>query len=346
MFAQLPKQFDYATKTVFGKEIKILQNCCTKPTLMSCGGGGGCGGGSGTSNPCGGGYSGGCGGGSGYGNTIIRPGDFAKDALKKLKKKKKIRKSMQSCGSTMFLNVTNECNLGCYFCIADRDKQMISDFGKLDSSLSELISQGVIDKVVLTGGEPLMHPKFSTFLNMLDEFPLQHYSLNTNGTLLPYHLDAINASELKHINISMHHFTDAVNRKIMGRGCLQLATIPKLRKEISANIEIRLAATITQHLHTEEDILAYTKMAKSLGIDSVIFRNEYKGFDRHLTAFQRIWGDMFTADICNCAVKIINGVRADYRESNVRLKQAICEAGLYFRDFIYQANDTLGGSWE
>lgn len=253
-----------------------------------------------------------------------------------------------SCCKSLFLHVNNYCNANCYFCCANltkKDNREITDFPKLQRVIVELIKNNVISKIVLTGGEPLMHPNFTEFLDLLDRHELKYYSLNTNGILLPNFIQEINNSKLKHINISMHHYTDTINQKIMKK-CLQYNDIKQLRKKISENIEIRLACTITKHLYTEADIEKYINKAKSIGVNNVIFRNEYSGFDKYLAAFQKIWGNLFTADICNCGYKLINGVNAEYRESDVRLKEKICKANLYIRDFIYKDDDVLGGSWE
>lgn len=251
------------------------------------------------------------------------------------------------CCNSMFIHVNNYCNANCYFCIADKDgvRSEISDFEKLERTIEELIDHNVISKVALTGGEPTMHPRFDEFLQMLDRKDLMWYSLNTNGILLDRHIESINSSRLKHINISLHHFTDEMNKKIM-RNCLSFDEVRELRRKISSNKDIRLACTITEDCYTEKDIMAYIEKAKSIGIDNVIFRNEYRGFNLRLDAFRKIWGNLFSADICNCGYKLINGVNAEFRHSNIKLKQAICDANLYFRDFIYKDDDMLSGSWE
>jgi MoaA/NifB/PqqE/SkfB family radical SAM enzyme len=250
----------------------------------------------------------------------------------------------ESCCKSLFLNVTNVCNANCYFCIADKGKREISNFEKLEHVITELVNNKVISKVVLTGGEPTLHSRFTYFLTLLDKFELMYYSLNTNGILLHKFKDEITNSKLKHINISMHHYDESINKRIMGN-CLTFSQIEKLRKEFPNNIEFRLACTITKDLYTEEDILTYINKTKSIGIDNVIFRNEYKGFDKYLTEFKKIWGNLFSADICNCGYKLINGVNSEYRESNVRLKEDICQKDLYYRDFIYKDDDMLSGSW-
>jgi len=282
-------KFDYAIKRLFGKDVKIIQNCCNRTDMSCCGGGGGC------------------------------------------------------CKS-LFLNVTNLCNANCYFCIAPKGRREISDFKKLEHVINELVSSKTISKVVLTGGEPLLHSKFVDFLTLLDKFELQYYSLNTNGTLLEKFADEIINSNLKHINISIHHYDDEINKEIMGN-CLTYSQIENLRTILPSKIDIRLACTITKYLHKEQDIMSYINKAKSIGVNNVIFRNEYKGFDKYLTDFKNIWGKLYRADICNCGYKLINGVNSEYRESNIKLKQSICDKNLYIRDFIYNDDDMLGGSW-
>lgn len=250
-----------------------------------------------------------------------------------------------SCCKSMFLHITNRCNANCFFCVAEnKQDREIQDFAKLKETITFLVAEKLISKVVLTGGEPLMHSQFTRFLDLLDEFDLRYYSLNTNGTLLNDYLEKINASKLKHINISMHHHTDEVNEQIM-RTCLSFQEVQELREKLSSDIEVRLACTITKYLHTKEDIMAYINKAKSIGVNNVIFRNEYKGMNKYLTAFQKMWGKLFTADICNCGVKVIEGVNAEYRESDTNLKESICQANLYIRDFIYKDDDFLSGSW-
>lgn len=249
------------------------------------------------------------------------------------------------CCSSLFISTNSYCNASCYFCIEEKGSSEIRDLDKLHSVIKELVNKEVISKAVLTGGEPLMHPRFADFLTMLDGLDLEWYSLNTNGTLLSKYIPEINNSKLKHINVSLHHFDDAKNKKIMGN-CVTFTELADLRKKLSNNIEMRAACTITKDCHTELDIMTYISRVKKCGVDNVIFRNEYRGFNKHLTAFKKIWKDLWTADICNCGRKLINGVNAEYRESNIRLKQRICDANAYFRDFIYKDDDMLSGSWE
>ena len=261
------------------------------------------------------------------------------------------REDMSCCGGgggcckSLFLHTNNYCNSNCFFCIAEKGDREISDFKKLEKVITELVSKDVISKIVLTGGEPTMHPRFLDFLTLLDKYDIRYYSLNTNGILLFYkYLDQVKASKLKYINISMHHYDDFVNRKIMGKS-LFFDDIGFIREELP-DIEIRLACTITKYLHTKQDIEKYISKAKSINVNNVIFRNEYKGFNKYLTEFRKIFDNLYSADICNCGHKIINGVDSEYRESNVSLKQRICDANLYFRDFIYKDDDVLSGSWE
>jgi hypothetical protein len=127
---------------------------------------------------------------------------------------------------------------------------------------------------------------------------------------------------------------------------LSIKEITQLRKRISDNIELRLSCTITGEMNSFKDIEKYIEQAKKTEINNVIFRSEYFSKNQNLDVYRSLWGKQFTADICSCGHLKMNGVDADFRESDIRLKQNICDHNLYFRDFIYKTDDKLSGSWE
>lgn len=82
----------------------------------------------------------------------------------------------------------------------------------------ELLQQAAgIEKVRITGGEPLVTPKFDDFLLGVMALPLRDVSLTTNGQLLLKKRDVIVASGIKRLNISLDTL-DPVNFKEIARG--------------------------------------------------------------------------------------------------------------------------------
>ncbi len=77
-----------------------------------------------------------------------------------------------------------------------------------------------IDKVRITGGEPLVTPKFDTFLQGVMALSLQDVSLTTNGQLLLAKRDVIKASGIRRLNISLDTLNPMRFRRIARGGDL------------------------------------------------------------------------------------------------------------------------------
>ncbi|NPA97004.1 MAG: radical SAM protein [Crenarchaeota archaeon] len=81
--------------------------------------------------------------------------------------------------------LTKCCNLSCkhcvYGCSSDRPKIFLSleDFKTI---LDKLANDGVM-QIVLTGGEPLLHPNFANIVKLIHDYGLS-WRLITNGTLI------------------------------------------------------------------------------------------------------------------------------------------------------------------
>jgi cyclic pyranopterin phosphate synthase len=74
-----------------------------------------------------------------------------------------------------------------------------------------------IEKVRLTGGEPLVTPKFDDFLLGVMQLPLRDVSITTNGQLLLKKCDVIKESGIKRLNVSLDTL-DPKQFKAIARG--------------------------------------------------------------------------------------------------------------------------------
>ena len=106
------------------------------------------------------------------------------------------------------LSVTDRCNLRCEYCMPEDDyhwlpRQDVLDFEEFSALVDVFLSLGV-DKVRLTGGEPLLRRDIATLVRMLAEKPaLQDLALTTNGVLLAAQTDALKAAGLRRITVSL-----------------------------------------------------------------------------------------------------------------------------------------------
>jgi len=106
------------------------------------------------------------------------------------------------------VSVTDRCNLRCLYCMPAEgvEKQLHSDVLRYEE-LALIVRAAVelgINRVRLTGGEPLARLGLTEFVGMLASIPgLDDLSLTTNGTLLAPHAEALAAAGLNRVNISL-----------------------------------------------------------------------------------------------------------------------------------------------
>jgi GTP 3',8-cyclase len=106
------------------------------------------------------------------------------------------------------LSVTDRCNLRCEYCMPEKDyvwlpRADLLHFGEMRALVDVFIALGV-DKVRLTGGEPLLRRELPRLVGMLAERPgLADIALTTNGILLPDQADALKTAGLHRITVSL-----------------------------------------------------------------------------------------------------------------------------------------------
>src|SRR6186997_1768373 len=87
------------------------------------------------------------------------------------------------------LSVTDRCNLRCAYCMPEEEytwlpREDILDFEEI-SRLVDIFAELGVDKVRITGGEPLLRRDLSVLVRMLADKPAIHdLALTTNGILL------------------------------------------------------------------------------------------------------------------------------------------------------------------
>ncbi len=106
------------------------------------------------------------------------------------------------------LSVTDRCNLRCAYCMPEEEYvwlpgDQILSFEELSSLADRFLALGV-DKIRLTGGEPLVRRDLPELVRMLAAKPgLKDLALTTNGVLLADHAEALKAAGLKRVTVSL-----------------------------------------------------------------------------------------------------------------------------------------------
>src|SRR5437667_5902696 len=106
------------------------------------------------------------------------------------------------------VSVTDRCNLRCRYCMPEQDyvwlpKQSILSFEEI-ARLVEIFTALGVEKVRLTGGEPLLRHDLATLTGILAQNPaIRDLALTTNGLLLAKHADALKRAGLGRVTVSL-----------------------------------------------------------------------------------------------------------------------------------------------
>jgi cyclic pyranopterin phosphate synthase len=106
------------------------------------------------------------------------------------------------------LSVTDRCNLRCEYCMPEDDyvwlpREDVLHFEETSTLVDVFLSLGV-DKIRLTGGEPLLRRDVPSLVRMIAAKPgLKDLALTTNGVLLADQVEALTSAGLRRITVSL-----------------------------------------------------------------------------------------------------------------------------------------------
>src|SRR5262245_725669 len=106
------------------------------------------------------------------------------------------------------ISVTDRCNLRCEYCMPEDDyawlpREDVLNFEEISALVDVFVALGV-DKIRLTGGEPLLRRDVPAFVRMLSTKPaIRDLALTTNGVLLADQIDALKSAGLGRLTVSL-----------------------------------------------------------------------------------------------------------------------------------------------
>lgn len=157
---------------------------------------------------------------------LYNSGIIYKDKNKYLKKQISLKE--------IYPHLTHNCNLNCTYCY---DKNNFSN-KYLDktvmSSIIEFIKSNKVERVVLTGGEPLLHPNVEKIINILKDNKITVHLL-TNGTLIHKYVSVIDKVDLIIISLD----SDKSINRVGLNGIKLINTINALPTKIKNKILLR-----------------------------------------------------------------------------------------------------------
>ncbi len=177
--------------------------------------------------------------------------------------------------NTYYAYLTGGCNLACQHCYLTPAYQMHGGTGgHLDYDLFALaLEQGMplgLRSVKLTGGEPLLHPDFLRFVDLIREKELG-LMIETNGTLVTVEIAHYlkEKGTLNNISISLDGATAETHDAFRGvRGSFESA-VQGIRYLVDVGLHPQVIMSI--HKNNAAEIESLVHLAEGLGASSVKF---------------------------------------------------------------------------
>lgn len=104
------------------------------------------------------------------------------------------------------ISITDSCNFRCQYCMPDEsiaclpNKQLMQP-DEIEKIAQTFVSMGV-NKIRLTGGEPLVRKEFVAVLKTISSLPVE-ITMTTNAVLVHKYLNEILASGIRTVNVSL-----------------------------------------------------------------------------------------------------------------------------------------------
>jgi len=119
------------------------------------------------------------------------------------------------------LSVTDRCNLRCVYCTPKNVELMEHDeILRYEDmlKLAHILAKNGVEKIRLTGGEPLVRKDLPLFIKELGRIEnIDEVSITTNATLLSDNIDSLAKAGIRRLNISLDTLRADIYEKITGR---------------------------------------------------------------------------------------------------------------------------------
>lgn len=188
--------------------------------------------------------------------------------MKELQNNSVLRDSYGRAIRDLRVSLTDRCNFRCFYCLPHGEppiapKEQMLSFEEIEYVCEIFVSLG-IEKLRLTGGEPMLRRDIETIIRKLSRFKsngLIDLALTTNGYFLPERARALKEAGLDRVTISLDSLKGDVFKRMTGVDVLEkvLAGIAAAKE---AGLEpIKINAVIVRG-HNETEVADFAAFAR------------------------------------------------------------------------------------
>ena len=167
------------------------------------------------------------------------------------------------------VSVTDRCNMRCGYCMPKNNTKWFDDSEVLTFDeiirLSSILASFGVEKIRLTGGEPLVRPSIENLTKSIRKIRhIKSVGLTTNGLLLSDKIDALKSSGLDSVNISLDSFKEDRFRMMTGINGLNKVT-SSIQKARDAGFNVKINTVVVRGWNDDE-VVEFANFARRTGI--------------------------------------------------------------------------------
>lgn len=173
------------------------------------------------------------------------------------------------------ISVIDRCNFRCQYCMPAEifgpdfvflPKSELLSYEEIERVAKMFIELGV-EKIRLTGGEPLMRKDLPILVKKLNEIEgLKDIALTTNGVMLPKYAEELRAAGLKRVNISLDSLKDELFGEINGRNVGVGPVLKGIEAAKKAGLGVKINMVVKKGLNDSE-VLPMAEFCKKEGLE-------------------------------------------------------------------------------
>jgi cyclic pyranopterin phosphate synthase len=168
------------------------------------------------------------------------------------------------------ISVTDRCNLRCTYCMPEdvvfMDRSELLSFEEITRFVEVAVPLG-IDKIRLTGGEPLMRRDLPRLVRMLSKVKgIRDIGLTTNGILLADQVQAFYDAGLRRINVSLDTLDPEKFRLLARRDGLEKVLDSILAARRAGFQPVKVNAVSIRGI-TETEVVPLARFARAHGLE-------------------------------------------------------------------------------
>jgi GTP 3',8-cyclase len=186
------------------------------------------------------------------------------------------------------ISLTDKCNLRCNYCMPQEDMQFMPSAWLMTAAEIETLARIFVDmgvqKIRLTGGEPLVRKDVGTIIEALGQLPTS-LTLTTNAVFIEQYLDTFKNAGVKSLNISLDTLIEERFRSITRRDHFT-KTLANVRLLLAEGFSVKLNMVVMKDVNVEEvnDFVRLTLTEPNLHVRFI----EFMPFNGNQWDFSRI----------------------------------------------------------